>query len=156
MHILSNGAPGGRPSLRASTQVSANQSRNDFPCFCSYDMAAMTLSMTRPLRVATPARPSVTMRPRIVAPQRLVAMKAEPASKSAVETAIDNAKETCESGSTGECAAAWDEVEEISAHISHQKEAKKSSDPLEVRRLSWRPQACQQCLEGPFVAPWCP
>ena len=30
--------------------------------------------------------------------------------KSAVETAIDNAKERCESGTTGECAAAWDEV----------------------------------------------
>ncbi len=32
------------------------------------------------------------------------------ADKSAVETAIDNAKESCESGTTGECAAAWDEV----------------------------------------------
>ncbi len=27
-----------------------------------------------------------------------------------METAIDNAKESCESGTTGECAAAWDEV----------------------------------------------
>jgi hypothetical protein len=35
--------------------------------------------------------------------------------KSAVETAIDNAKEQCESGTTGECAAAWDEVN----HDSH-------------------------------------
>lgn len=30
--------------------------------------------------------------------------------KSAVETAIESAKESCESGTTGECAAAWDEV----------------------------------------------
>ena len=35
---------------------------------------------------------------------------AQTTDKSAVETAIDNAKEQCESGSTGECAAAWDEV----------------------------------------------
>lgn len=31
-------------------------------------------------------------------------------SKSAIETAIDSAKETCESGSAGACATAWDEV----------------------------------------------
>lgn len=30
--------------------------------------------------------------------------------KSAIETAIDSAKETCESGSAGACATAWDEV----------------------------------------------
>lgn len=31
-------------------------------------------------------------------------------SKSAIETAIESAKETCESGSAGACATAWDEV----------------------------------------------
>ena len=31
-------------------------------------------------------------------------------SKSPIETAIDSAKETCESGSAGACATAWDEV----------------------------------------------
>ena len=30
--------------------------------------------------------------------------------KTAVETAIEQAKETCDSGTTQECAAAWDEV----------------------------------------------
>ena len=30
--------------------------------------------------------------------------------QSAVETAIENAKNTCESGSVGECAADWDEM----------------------------------------------
>ena len=30
--------------------------------------------------------------------------------KSAVEKAIENAKETCEQGNVGACAAAWDEV----------------------------------------------
>lgn len=30
--------------------------------------------------------------------------------KSAIETAIDAAKETCESGTAGACATAWDEV----------------------------------------------
>ena len=30
--------------------------------------------------------------------------------KSAIETAIESAQETCESGSAGACATAWDEV----------------------------------------------
>ena len=46
---------------------------------------------------------------------------------------IAEAKEVCDSGSTGECAAAWDEVEEISAEAAHAKlRAKESSDPLDA------------------------
>jgi len=52
--------------------------------------------------------------------------------KAAVETAIKEAEEKCASGSTGECAAAWDNVEEISATIAHKKVAEaESNDPLE-------------------------
>ena len=45
--------------------------------------------------------------------------------------AIDEAKEACaEDPKKADCAVAWDNVEEISAEISHKKAAKKT-DPLE-------------------------
>ncbi|GBG61574.1 hypothetical protein CBR_g22371 [Chara braunii] len=51
-----------------------------------------------------------------------------------VEESIKQAQETCESGTDGECKAAWDEVEELSAELSHKtirvKQAK--GDPLEA------------------------
>eukprot|EP00775_Hariotina_reticulata_P005222 gene5222-5459_t len=60
-----------------------------------------------------------------------VAVRATP-EKTAVETAIKEAEEKCADGTAGECAAAWDNVEEISAAISHKKVAEaESSDPLE-------------------------
>jgi len=41
-----------------------------------------------------------------------------------VEAAIGDAKAACSDGSTAECAAAWDVVEEISAAKSHDKAKK--------------------------------
>jgi hypothetical protein len=53
--------------------------------------------------------------------------------KGAVESAIKEAEDKCTSGTSGECAAAWDNVEEISATIAHKKvaDADPSNDPLE-------------------------
>ncbi|XP_004494423.1 calvin cycle protein CP12-2, chloroplastic-like [Cicer arietinum] len=49
-----------------------------------------------------------------------------------VEESIKNAQETCAGDPTsGECVAAWDEVEELSAAASHARDKKKDSDPLE-------------------------
>ncbi|OIW17433.1 hypothetical protein TanjilG_22545 [Lupinus angustifolius] len=50
-----------------------------------------------------------------------------------VEESIKNAKETCSDDPTsGECVAAWDEVEELSAAASHARDrSKELSDPLE-------------------------
>lgn len=49
-----------------------------------------------------------------------------------VEESIKNAKETCsDDPASGECVAAWDEVEELSAAASHARDRKKESDPLE-------------------------
>ncbi|XP_051118899.1 calvin cycle protein CP12-1, chloroplastic-like [Andrographis paniculata] len=49
-----------------------------------------------------------------------------------VEESIKNAQEVCSDDPiSGECAAAWDEVEELSAEASHAKDRKKESDPLE-------------------------
>ncbi|KAK9201967.1 hypothetical protein WN944_017176 [Citrus x changshan-huyou] len=50
-----------------------------------------------------------------------------------VEQSIKSAEEACEGDpASGECAAAWDEVEELSAAASHARERKKDFDPLET------------------------
>jgi len=48
-----------------------------------------------------------------------------------ISKAIDDAKDACEGGTSGECAAAWDNVEELSAEASHQKAKEVKKDPLE-------------------------
>ncbi|KAL4305349.1 hypothetical protein HN51_039342 [Arachis hypogaea] len=49
-----------------------------------------------------------------------------------VAESIKNAQETCsEDPASGECVAAWDEVEELSAAASHARDRLKDSDPLE-------------------------
>ncbi|CAJ1969834.1 unnamed protein product [Sphenostylis stenocarpa] len=49
-----------------------------------------------------------------------------------VEESIKSAEETCSGGGgDAECAAAWDEVEELSAAASHAREKQKQADPLE-------------------------
>ncbi|NBI05222.1 hypothetical protein D3Z37_20175 [Lachnospiraceae bacterium] len=50
-----------------------------------------------------------------------------------VEESIKNAEEACAGDAvSGECAAAWDEVEELSAAASHARDKLKDSDPLET------------------------
>ncbi|CAN1762682.1 Calvin cycle protein CP12-2, chloroplastic [Linum perenne] len=50
-----------------------------------------------------------------------------------IEESIKAAEETCgEDPASGECVAAWDEVEELSAAASHARDKKKGSDPLEA------------------------
>ncbi|XP_022757890.1 calvin cycle protein CP12-1, chloroplastic-like [Durio zibethinus] len=49
-----------------------------------------------------------------------------------VEKSIKEAQEACsDDPASGECAAAWDEVEEISAAAGHARDRKKENDPLE-------------------------
>ncbi|KAL1827318.1 hypothetical protein DCAR_0206478 [Daucus carota subsp. sativus] len=49
-----------------------------------------------------------------------------------VAESIKEAEEACAGDPvSGECVAAWDEVEELSAAASHAKDKKKDSDPLE-------------------------
>jgi len=58
----------------------------------------------------------------------------QPALDETIAAKIEEAKETCETGTTQECAVAWDEVEEISAEAAHAKtraKDQKSDDPLE-------------------------
>ncbi|KAH0470187.1 hypothetical protein IEQ34_001745 [Dendrobium chrysotoxum] len=68
---------------------------------------------------------------------RLMAVYSAPTSPEGisekVSESIKKAEETCEGDpKSGECAAAWDEVEELSAAASHARDrAKSSSDPLE-------------------------
>lgn len=49
-----------------------------------------------------------------------------------VAESIKSAEEACAGDPvSGECAAAWDEVEELAAAVSHAKDKAKESDPLE-------------------------
>ncbi|KAL2540431.1 Calvin cycle protein CP12-2 [Abeliophyllum distichum] len=68
-------------------------------------------------------RGRVNLRPVAAAPEGLSEKVAESV-KSAEEACSDNP-------AGGECAAAWDEVEELSAAASHARDKKKESDPLE-------------------------
>ncbi|XP_043721968.1 calvin cycle protein CP12-1, chloroplastic-like [Telopea speciosissima] len=50
-----------------------------------------------------------------------------------VTESIKGAEEACAGDPTsGECAAAWDEVEEVSAAASHARQRQKETDPLET------------------------
>ncbi|XP_057782214.1 calvin cycle protein CP12-1, chloroplastic [Salvia miltiorrhiza] len=50
-----------------------------------------------------------------------------------VEESIKAAEEACAGDAvSGECAAAWDEVEELSAAASHARDKQKDADPLET------------------------
>ncbi|CAL9081107.1 unnamed protein product [Musa acuminata var. zebrina] len=73
---------------------------------------------------------------RLASSRRLVLVASSPStppniSEKVVES-IKKAEETCaEDAASGECAAAWDEVEELSAAASHARDKLKTSDPLE-------------------------
>ncbi|XP_002987219.2 calvin cycle protein CP12-1, chloroplastic [Selaginella moellendorffii] len=50
-----------------------------------------------------------------------------------VEESIKQAEEVCaENPASAECVVAWDEVEEVSAAASHQRDKDKGKDPLEA------------------------
>ncbi|XP_061338422.1 calvin cycle protein CP12-2, chloroplastic-like [Gastrolobium bilobum] len=81
-----------------------------------------SLSQRRPTMVGSGRMMSI--RPVRAAPEGL---------SEKVEESIKNAEETCsDNAASGECVAAWDEVEELSAAASHEREKKKGSDPLEA------------------------
>ena len=69
--------------------------------------------------------PDVQMQPALL--RRRPGLLQADTEKSALETAIDNARETCEGGATGECANAWDDVEELSAEMGHKREGAKEN-----------------------------
>ncbi|GJN08090.1 hypothetical protein PR202_ga25978 [Eleusine coracana subsp. coracana] len=66
--------------------------------------------------------------------RRLVAVAAATPSdlSNKVSESIKQAQETCaDDPVSGECVAAWDEVEELSAAASHARDRNKGADPLE-------------------------
>eukprot|EP01023_Acetabularia_acetabulum_P012396 TRINITY_DN1580_c0_g1_i3.p3 TRINITY_DN1580_c0_g1~~TRINITY_DN1580_c0_g1_i3.p3 ORF type:complete len:127 (-),score=28.34 TRINITY_DN1580_c0_g1_i3:240-581(-) len=70
--------------------------------------------------------------PRNLSRKQLVVVFSEP-SPEQISAAIEEAKETCETGTTEECATSWDVVEEISAAAADKKvEAEANKDPLEA------------------------
>lgn len=104
-------------------------------------IAAASLNVTTPRVVVRPAA-RLTAPVRLNYPwkfgsmKRMVVVKAtsEGGISDKVEKSIQEAKETCaDDPVSGECVAAWDEVEELSAAASHARDKKKAggSDPLE-------------------------
>ncbi|EOA28136.1 hypothetical protein CARUB_v10024325mg [Capsella rubella] len=104
-------------------------------------IAAAGLSVATPRVVVLPtARVSAPVRLnypwRFGSMNRMVVVNAtsEGGISDKVEKSIQEAKETCaDDPVSGECVAAWDEVEELSAAASHARDKKKAgvSDPLE-------------------------
>jgi CP12 domain len=67
-----------------------------------------------------------------------------------IKEAIKEAEEACaETGKQGECAAAWDEVEELSAAASHKKESVRLASlyphSLSSRARAQPPWHCRRC-----------
>lgn len=82
------------------------------------------LKLSQPWKISTQFRSGrMVLRP----------IAAKPADLSEkVSESIKDAEEACAGDPvSGECVAAWDEVEELSAAASHARDKKKESDPLE-------------------------
>ncbi|KAF4364555.1 hypothetical protein CsatB_005909 [Cannabis sativa] len=78
--------------------------------------------LNQPWKRSTSGR-LASVRPLFAAPDQISEKVAE-SIKSAESACSDNP-------ASGECVAAWDEVEELSAAASHARDKKKTSDPLE-------------------------
>ncbi|KAK4794704.1 hypothetical protein SAY86_012698 [Trapa natans] len=92
-----------------------------------------TTTIPLPMTVAVNAAPWGSLRPGRTIRRVVLAAAAPDSLEDKVAESIKNAEETCsEDPVSGECVAAWDEVEELSAAASHARDKKKaSSDPLE-------------------------
>ncbi|KAK9918135.1 hypothetical protein WJX75_001508 [Coccomyxa subellipsoidea] len=99
----------------------------------------MQAMIARPVACRSPMvafQTTQAVRPRVLArtSRRSVLTRAEPSAAektlSELERAISEARKQCDEATAGECAAAWDTVEELSAAISHKK-AQAKADPLE-------------------------
>ncbi|KAF8401336.1 hypothetical protein HHK36_012270 [Tetracentron sinense] len=108
-------------------------------------IAGVTLSTTRVVTKADSAKTQALRSPSLNHPWRRVhqfggghmyvgTMAATPESISEkVTESIKLAEEACaENPASGECIAAYDEVEELSAAASHARQKMKESDPLET------------------------
>ncbi|KAK9704784.1 hypothetical protein RND81_07G010700 [Saponaria officinalis] len=104
----------------------------------SVSMSPKVLLSTKPtwVNVETPRLCNMVsfVRTTSYSTKRMVVVRASPDKLSeSIEQSIKTAQETCsDSPESGECAAAWDEVEEVSAAASHARDKTKSSDPLEA------------------------
>ncbi|VVB03610.1 unnamed protein product [Arabis nemorensis] len=106
-------------------------------------IAATSLNVATPRSVVRPSAARLTAPVRLNYPWRFGSMNrmvkpvkatSEGGISEKVEKSIQEAKETCaDDPVSGECVAAWDEVEELSAAASHARDKKKAtgSDPLE-------------------------
>nr|XP_043622265.1 calvin cycle protein CP12-2, chloroplastic-like [Erigeron canadensis] len=102
-------------------------------------ISGISLSITGVLssdlpKTSTGLKPSWVKMPMTSGRMYMRPIRAAPDSLSEqIAGSIQNAKESCaEDPASGECVAAWDEVEELSAAASHARDKAKDSDPLET------------------------
>ncbi|KAJ4764436.1 hypothetical protein LUZ62_029712 [Rhynchospora pubera] len=97
-----------------------------------------TLSAPRPVRLLNISNPysspsHVRLLPCTTSRYTRLVVRSTPSEiANKVSESIKNAEETCaDDPKAGECVAAWDEVEELSAAASHARDKNKGKDPLE-------------------------
>ncbi|KAF5801044.1 putative calvin cycle protein CP12 [Helianthus annuus] len=107
-------------------------------------IAGVSLSIPRVLanpssdspRIISGLKPTCVKMPTIMTSGRMYLMpvRAAPEGLSEkIDASIKSAQESCaDDPASGECVAAWDEVEELSAASSHARDKAKDSDPLET------------------------
>lgn len=99
--------------------------------------ASPVFSSASSVRVASSASFAAPLRLSGVSRNGHVVARASPSGtglEESVKNAIDEAEEVCKADeSSGNCAAAWDEVEELAATVAHKKVSdRESKDPLEA------------------------
>ncbi|XP_019160333.1 PREDICTED: calvin cycle protein CP12-1, chloroplastic-like [Ipomoea nil] len=106
------------PGILANSPKAAAQTTKFTTCLNRpWKRAGVTAGLFRPGRMCV-------VRPVCAAPDSSLSEK--------VADSVKNAEEACAGDPTsGECVAAWDEVEELSAAASHARDKKKDSNPLE-------------------------
>ncbi|KAM0071858.1 putative calvin cycle protein CP12 [Helianthus debilis subsp. tardiflorus] len=101
-------------------------------------IAGVSLSIPRVLANPSSDSPKITASPWVKMPttrMHLRPLRAVPDQglSDKIASSIANAQESCaDDPKSGECVAAWDEVEELSAASSHARDKAKDSDPLET------------------------
>ncbi|KAL8253955.1 hypothetical protein R6Q59_032176 [Mikania micrantha] len=84
-------------------------------------------------RLSPGLKPSWVRMPTTMTSGRMYLRAAPEGLSEKIAASIESAKESCEDDpASGECVAAWDEVEELSAAASHARDKAKDADPLET------------------------
>ncbi|KAI3787483.1 hypothetical protein L1987_41988 [Smallanthus sonchifolius] len=84
-------------------------------------------------KITAGLKPTWVKMPTTMTSRRMFLRAAPEGLSEKIAASIESAKESCaDDPASGECVAAWDEVEELSAASSHARDRAKDADPLET------------------------